>query len=175
MSKIFNFNRSLLVAVTLFNLLFLNPGHGAAQYATTGMGQVNHMNNPEKAVGLAQTGYIITLYIIGILLIFLIAFFFYLGRNTAELNKPQKPLNRLTPAFLLLVLCTIGSSCSPAQRARAEQYTRTMEAQQHNCPVNHHSQPADPDFSNGYTTGGYYNGNRPAFCKWCGKRISRNH
>ena len=116
-----SFKKSLHASAAFLCALFLNPYTGMAQYAGAGVSRSYDTENTEMVSNLGQIGHNIMLCSIGAIVLLGIGFIFYMVNTYNELGKPKKKLNRSFLAVLALVLGTIGSSCSPAQKARAEQ------------------------------------------------------
>ena len=169
------FNKSLFGSASIFAALFLTPCTGMAQYAAAQTLRLAEAENSKIAGAIGQFCFDATLCFLCAMGVLVLGFIVYMVKSFADLSKRNTQLRQIVILALALGLSALGSSCSPAQKARAEQYRVAMEAEQRLCPMEHHYHGADDWINNAYA---YHNTSvwyGPTFCKQCGQRITPNH
>ncbi len=103
-----------------------------------------------------------------------LVFISYVMRSCADLKKSQSNARNTILHLLIWAagLGTFGSSCSPAQQARAAAYQAAQESDNSRCPMNRHYDPqVNERLNNRYPCNGHSNWHGPVYCRYCGKRI----
>jgi len=113
--------------------------------------------------------------LIGAIVLMGMAWVCYVFNACAQMNKSRAKAPGSFQALLILVvgLSDFGSSCSVEQQAMAARYQATQAAENRTCPSPHHYENyLSTPLNNRSPYQGYANFQGPAFCKYCGQRIS---
>jgi hypothetical protein len=114
--------------------------------------------------------------LLGVMVLAIALFICHIYTTFANLNKSGLNSRNFFFTFLIgaAALCTLGSSCTAAQRAQAERYRAAQEAEGLGCPMNQHQgDPSHTTFGYRNSSMVYFNWHSPIFCKRCGQRIEQ--
>ena len=115
--------------------------------------------------------------LIGAIVLMGMAWVCYVFNACTQMNKPRAKAPGSFQALLILVvgLSVICGSCSVEQQAMAARYQEAHAAENRTCPSPHHYENyVNTPLNNRSPYQGYSNFMGPAFCKYCGQRISRD-
>lgn len=154
----------------LLIMLLFSPAMGNTQALYPNAGQ-SHGTGADMTNIVSQLEYNALLALLGAVVLMGIIYICHVSKVCADLNQPQKNIRSLL--ILVAGLGAFCSSCSAEQQALAAQYQPREEYR--SCPLNHQDTgQTDSAFNNRYPSIGYSNWYGPAYCKYCGRRVSNS-